>query len=242
MRTAERPAEKIVELRALLKQRFPGAHAHDIALTRAEASPAPRLSGWPTLDTLGAQQGALTECVSPPGAGGSLLLRRLVDETLRQQRIMALVDGTDSYEPRRGATGRYAERLVWVRCRALSEALQATDLLVRDGNLPLILVDLQMVPQRELLRQPGTLWHRLRAQAELQSGVLLILTPSTCIPAAQHRVQLCWRLDLSSLDGCSESLIHGTLPFLSLSDRGWRSAPGIGTEGKRAPGEQRRLA
>jgi hypothetical protein len=200
---------KIVELRALLVQKFPTAHAQPLG-------PVVRGCGLPTLDALGAGLGALTECVAPAGSGAALLLRRMVAETVAAQRMVALVDGSDCFDPCRSTD--YRKRLVWVRCQSLQHALKAADLLLRDGNLPLVLVDLQMLPERELLRTPSSSWLRLRALAERAGALLLLLTPTTAVPCAQHRIQLCWELDMMALEGSPERYLQ-QLPFVCLSQR-----------------------
>jgi len=38
--------------------------------------------------------------------------------------------------------------------------VKATDLLLHDGNLPLVLLDLQFLPSRALRKIPPSTWHR----------------------------------------------------------------------------------
>ena len=87
---------------------------------------------------------------------GTLALLR---QARRANQWVALVDAQDSFDPSKLGEAVFS-RLVWVRCRDAAQALKATDLLLRDGNLPLVLLDLQMNPAAELRKIPATTWHR----------------------------------------------------------------------------------
>ena len=47
-------------------------------------------------------------------------------------------------------------RLLWVRCRGAAEAMKAADLILRDGNLPLVLLDLAGNPPAQFWDIPAT--------------------------------------------------------------------------------------
>jgi hypothetical protein len=105
----------------------------------------------------------------------------------------------------------------------LSQALQATDLLLRDGNLPLVVADLQLIPEQELMSQPGSVWFRLRSLAERNSIALLLITPRPCVQAADQRVELNWQVTLQDMDGSLEGLLRGPVAFRHLTERGlWK--------------------
>jgi hypothetical protein len=86
------------------------------------------------------------------------------------------------------------------------QAVKATDLLLRDGNLSLVMLDLQAVPSRQLQRIPANTWHRLQRLAEQTTAAVVILTPQPMVEAARVRItagegwtlaaQRCWQLDL----------------------------------------------
>jgi len=67
-------------------------------------------------------------------AEGALLIGDLLDRSAREGSILTLVDGKDSFDPD-PFTEAQCQQLLWLRCRDASQALQATDLLLRDGNL-----------------------------------------------------------------------------------------------------------
>ena len=144
-----------LQLRALLHERFPNAAPvfHHSKL----ASSCPALV-----------PGRLVEIV---GLATSLVIQQF----LHGQKA-ALIDGADAFEP---ASLNAADllRLLWIRCSKASEAIRAADLLLRDGNLPIVLIDLRLLPQRELFALPSSVWHRLRMLAERGGAAVAVLSP-----------------------------------------------------------------
>ena len=163
---------KIIELRNLLRERFPAAHQERHPEIETFAT------GLPCLDDAGLPKGALTELVSPRKSGGSaLLLRRLIENLATNGQYLTLVDGRDSFDPQ--SVGPAAcERLLWVRCRSAKETVQAADLLLRDGNLPFVVIDLQFNPEYEVRRLPGQTWYRLQTLVAKTNATCLIMTPT----------------------------------------------------------------
>lgn len=114
----------------------------------------------------------------------SLLISQLLAEELDLP--IALVDGRDSFDP--ASHGNVlCGRLFWIRCTETDQIIQATDLLLRDGNLPLILLDLHLVPAREISRIPDALWQRFRSEARESGSSLVVLSPKTLVTAAHTR-------------------------------------------------------
>ena len=66
--------------------------------------------------------------------------------------------------------------LLWVRCHQAREALQAADLLLRDGNFPLVVLDLVLNPAAELRRIPQNNWYRLQRLVEPAPTAFLVFT------------------------------------------------------------------
>src|SRR6185369_11869171 len=79
--------------------------------------------------------------------------------------------------------------LVWVRCTPAT-ALPVTDLLTRDANLGLVVLDLRREAERELRRTPSTFWYRLQRAVEPADLALVVLTPRPSVPSAQLRFVL----------------------------------------------------
>ena len=90
--------------------------------------------------------------------------------------------------------------LLWVRCRTAAEALQAADLLLRDGNFPLVILDLALNPVRELQKTPASNWYRLQRLVEPAPTAFLVFTPRSMISSAQWKLSLENRWTLPQLD------------------------------------------
>jgi hypothetical protein len=80
------------------------------------------------------------------------------------------------------------------------QAIQCADLLLRDGNLPLILLDLHLTSARELKRIPNAIWHRFRTEARASGASLLALTPRPCLPSPHSRFTLSSTFTLQNLE------------------------------------------
>jgi hypothetical protein len=149
-------------------------------------------TGVPVLDrTLGGglPSGHLSELVCPPGRGGQLVLARLLETTRAARQRVALIDATDAFAPE-AVPPDLLRHLVWVRGRSLTEALGAADILVRDGNYGVVLLDLRDVPVAALQRTPKTLWHRLHRAIEPQPAAALVLSRHGFVPAVRWRLML----------------------------------------------------
>jgi hypothetical protein len=111
---------------------------------------------------------------------------------------IALIDGRDSFDP--ASYGSAAcSRLLWVRCHHAAESLRCADLLLRDGNLPLLTLDLQLTPLRELQDIPASSWYRLRNLARQSDATLLAFTPRHLIPCAALQLTFPSIFDLGDL-------------------------------------------
>ncbi len=190
-------ASSIIDLRKLLAERFPQelAPAGDRLLTGLRIFDE-TLAG-------GLTKGALTELTSLPGnAGSASIIASLLQQACRERYFIALIDGRDSFDP--SASGDMGEsgwpHLLWVRCRKASEAIQAADLLLRDGNFPLVLLDLVLNPVTELGRIPQSSWYRLQRLVESAPTAFLVFTPRSMISSAQWKLTLENRWNLPQLD------------------------------------------
>ncbi|MGV3663659.1 MAG: hypothetical protein ACO1TE_26045 [Prosthecobacter sp.] len=170
--------------------------------------------------------GKLVEVVSTADCGGEgLLLRRFCEETTGP---VALVDGADAFDPAL-VTQETRQRLLWARCRRAAEAIRVADLLLRDGNLSTVLMDLRLLPARELLRLPSSVWHRLRMLAERTQVSVGIFSPCRVVPCAARRWVLESNLGLEALEEpvemlaarlqpqAAERLFHPAAPELAIA-------------------------
>jgi hypothetical protein len=191
---------KIIDLRNLLAERFP----HPSYMT------APRLiTGLPFLDEPihgGLPRGAITELISPgTSAGSASLIHALVHCAYRDNYFLALIDGRDSFDPC-GLDNRWLQHLLWVRCSKASEGVKAADLLLRDGNFPLVIVDLVLNAPDELRKIPQTNWYRLQRLVEVVSTACLILTRYEMVSSAQLKLVLANSWDLQTFETEDASL------------------------------------
>jgi hypothetical protein len=200
---------KIIDLRNLLAERFPHP-----SCTTSNAL----ITGLPFLDQSihgGLPRGAITELISPassattpatssrsdagrahsvaggPGtsAGSASLIHALVHCAYRDNYFLALIDGRDSFDPC-GLDNAWLQHLLWVRCSKASEAVKAADLLLRDGNFPLVIVDLVLNAPEELRKIPQTNWYRLQRLVEMVPTACLVLTRYEMVGSAQLKLAL----------------------------------------------------
>jgi hypothetical protein len=194
---------KVIDLRELLAERFPATFL----------PPADRLpTGVPAIDRAiagGLPKNAITELSSPnPSAGSALLIYALLQNAFRAGYFLALVDGRDSFDPQPMGNAQL-RNLLWVRCAKAFEAVQAADLLLRDGNFPLIVLDLVLNTPEELRKIPQTNWYRLQRLVEAAPAAFLVLTRHSIISSAQLKLTLgnSWSLaDLEQEEGVASRL------------------------------------
>ncbi|MDB6139547.1 MAG: hypothetical protein JWO94_2619 [Verrucomicrobiaceae bacterium] len=169
-------------MREFLRARFPEAHTWREPETEL---PPERLS---LMARLGMAQGTVTEVVAPQ-AGAGLLITCLLERESAGWEPTALVDGCDAFDPW-SVPPAALEKLLWLRCRETDQAMKATDLLLRDGNIPLVLLDLQRHTLRAVQGVASSIWHRLRLLAEKGGCSLCVLTPGRSVPCARSRIIL----------------------------------------------------
>jgi hypothetical protein len=132
--------------------------------------------GWPALDDTvgGLCLGAINE-FSGSLAGGALFFHILLERAQTTGTHLALVDTANTFEPSDWA-GALLRRMLWVRCHGVPEALRSVDLLLRDGNLPVVVLDLQAATAAALRRVPGSTWHRFARTLETSGTTLVVLS------------------------------------------------------------------
>ncbi len=134
----------------------------------------------------GLREGTVTEVCGSSG-GAQVLLSALLDQAVRESFQVALVDGACAFNPPDWSEAQLS-RILWVRCENARQAMQATDLLLRDGNLPFLVVDLQGVEARELMKISPNTWHRFHRIIESLAVVLVVLTSQPMVEGAAARV------------------------------------------------------
>src|SRR5262245_7974763 len=203
--------QNIVQLRQLLAERVPNLRTFapdGSRSTRAEASQWP--NGLAQMDELlhgGLPKGGITELVvQNTGSGSALIAVSLLRRVHETNQWLGLIDGRDSFDPT-GLDNALWTRLLWVRCRDAAQAMKAADLLLRDGNLPVALLDLRLNPAAQLRKIPATTWYRLQRILEQTTTALLVLTPWGMVSSAQVRLSLRSQFTLGSLTQNEDKLI-----------------------------------
>jgi len=200
---------KIVQIRQLLAEKFPGVRmAGDIAATRGV--PVWATGIWALDEALpgGIPRGALTEISAPEnGFGSALILRQIIRQAAGTHQWVALIDGADCFDP--GAFDNATlEHLLWIRCKDAGEAMKAADLVLRDGNLPIVALDLALNPARELRKIPSSTWYRFQRLAEEGAAAFVAFTPTPMVSSAKQRVLLRGDLPAEAFGLSEAELLH----------------------------------
>jgi hypothetical protein len=171
-------------LRSLLAARFPEK-------SRQPGSGVP--TGVRAIDDAlggGLPGGRLTEVVSAePSSGGQTLLAQLLVNTRVTRQRVALVDAADGFALE-SVPSDALRHLVWVRCQNAAQALAAADVLVRDGNFAVVILDMRGCDERELRRTPATGWYRLQRATEISTVAVLVQSTCGLVPAVPARLVL----------------------------------------------------
>jgi hypothetical protein len=194
----------------------------------ARGHAAPLATGCPALDDIagGLPRPALTELVcSTASCGSQLLVGQLLTVTRAAALRVSLVDANDAFDPCSWPAS-VLEHLVWVRARDVSEALAATDLLVRDANLALVMLDLRHAATKALRRVPASNWHRLQRALEPTTLAALVITPFALVPSAQLRLELDHAHALSAQAQARPALNLALTPLLQRRRTGELAATG----------------
>src|SRR6184192_1424182 len=175
-------SRQIIDLRNLLAERFqnpPAVAGGQIRIPFLERA----TDG-------GLRKGAITEIISTnASAGSALLIHSLLQIAQRDRFFLALIDGRDSFDVQSVDTGTL-QHLLWVRCEKATEAIKAADFLLRDGNFPLVILDLVLNPADELRKIPQTSWYRLQRLVEAVPTACLVINRQSLVSSAQLKIVL----------------------------------------------------
>lgn len=187
------PSNVVELLRRQLREKFPEAHA-------LRPPPEPEIPAENLFSPQFFPAGEISEII----AGGSalaLLIAGLLGnpDAPAPHPELVWIDGADRFDPA-SFTPAACSRMLWVRCRRAPDMLKAADLLVRDGNIPLVLLDAAALPRRDLDSLPKSAWWRLKHSAGRSGCRLVVLSRHPLVPCAAHRHHLTARLSLDDLD------------------------------------------
>lgn len=192
-------------LRQLLLERFPAAARSFGTALATGISAINGIAG-------GLPRPGLTEVVcTAPSCGSQLFLGQILQSTRTQTLRVALVDAGDTFDPNSWPAS-LLEHLVWVRARHAPEAMAAADLLTRDANLSLVVLDLRQAAPADLRRIPSTQWYRLQRAIEPATLACLVFTPQPVVPCAQLRLELARSHGLAAQSAGRPQLGHDLAP------------------------------
>lgn len=153
-----------------------------------------------SLDALigGLPRGAITEVFGPPSTGRTSIALAILAAATAQDEVCALMDGCDAFDPASGASaGVDLQRLLWVRCHDLDQALQSTDLLLQGGGFGVVALDVSDLPVKAVRAVPLAAWFRFQRVIEKTPTVLLLVSAES---VAKSAASLVLRMGKSHVD------------------------------------------
>ncbi len=193
--------EKILNLQHLLQEKYGSAQAPAFSLVQEPSRTSSDISFPREI-----RPGTVCEIVAGPASSGvGLAIENLLESDFKRKgNHLALIDGRDSFDP--NLSGNSLSRLLWLRCRHAKDVMKSADWLLRDGNLSLVIIDLQLNPYQETRRVPASSWYRLRALAEETDTALFVFSSEKLLPCAHTRLVLQKRFPISILDESREKI------------------------------------
>ncbi len=158
---------------------------------RQDRAPETVLTGVAAIDALtgGLPRAGLTEISGPPSSGRTVLELALFASLTANGESCALIDAEDAFDPASAqAMGVNLDRLLWVRCQSLEQALIATDLVLGAGGFGAVVFDLAGVPAKRARRIPLSYWFRFRRAVEGTPTVLALIDEEPCAKSAASLV------------------------------------------------------
>ena len=178
---------------------------HGLAPASAVAKP-----GFDLRDPSTFPCGGITEIIpAHPAAGLSLFVASLLEHEAADSTIpeLALIDGRDTFDPGSFSSNE-CSRLLWIRCKTPEQSVKAADLILRDGNLPRVLIDLLAFPMGELRKIPSSAWHRLKQLIETNDSSVITFCPQALVPCTLLRLSMSSGFTLDHLILSREELVQ----------------------------------
>jgi recombination protein RecA len=175
-------------------------------------------------------EGRLSEIVGPRSSGGGSLLLALLARAASRGGLVALVDGTDAFDPETAVrAGLDLRALLWVRCGGrLQPAWSAADLLARCPGFAAVALDLGTAP----VAAPPSFGVRLQRAAAGNEAVVVVRASrhvtgsAAALVVSVRRVRARWvgaprRIRLGGLVSEARVLRSRVDPRLAASGRAW---------------------
>lgn len=164
----------------------------------------------------GLGSGTFTEIVSAaPSCGGQSLTGALLEATRKTRQRTALLEASDAFSVEPFPESLLAH-LVWFRSSVLKVFWQAADILLRDANFAVVVMDLRAVPEREIKRTPATTWYRLQRAIEQSEAAVVVHTDFALVPCAARRLVLSRPLTMAAFKQTRHELQSDLSPELQL--------------------------
>ncbi len=144
--------------------------------------------------------GRMTEIVEPqPSRGAQSLIHHTIIQARKNLQYVALIDAANQFDPQ-SENMINLQSLLWVRTPKTTDAIKACDILIRDGNFPLLILDLRtQLSHRKNLIRPNE-WYRIQRTCEQSRIAFVAFTHQSTIPCAHFRLQLSQSLPIDILD------------------------------------------
>ena len=134
--------------------------------------------------------GRITEIVEPlPSRGAQSMIHHALAQARRQLRYVALIDANNQFDPQSECTS-HLECLLWVRISKIQEIVKACDILIRDGNFSLLILDLRNTTTGRKHYIRANEWYRIQRVCEKSRVAFVAFTDKSTIPCAHSRLQL----------------------------------------------------
>jgi len=148
----------------------------------------------------GYSPGHITEIVEPaPSRGVQSLLHHAIRHARQQQRYVALIDAPNQFDPQ-SESSESLRSLLWIRAHKTNDVVKACDILIRDGNFPLLILDLRFPANSQHTLIRSNEWYRIQRVCEQSRVAFLSFTTQSTIPCAHARLQLTRFIPIETLD------------------------------------------
>ena len=130
-------------------------------------------------------------------AGLQMQVEACLAQSPQIQSYAVFIDTQNSWVPC-GVCSHVLRHILWVRCKSQTDALRAADVVMRDENFRIVLMDLRGVSLPSLKRIPQAQWFRLQRMAQNQGSTLIVAASYPSVASAQLRIEVDAQFGLSS--------------------------------------------
>jgi hypothetical protein len=154
----------------------------------------------------------VSECVS---CGAQLVTSALIESTRKTHQRIAILDAADMFSID-ALDDSLIAHLVWFRSTSLKAFWLAADIVLRDANFAVVIMDLRTLPERDVKRMPATTWYRLQRAIEQSEAAVLVHTDFATVPCANRRLVLSAPMTMAAFKHDRSQLRNTLHPQLHL--------------------------